>query len=163
LSGRRDSERGQIAVYAILLFPLLMLVLVLVLAVGTLEDLRTRIGAELDTAALTATQALDVQGLAAGQPPRLVPGEADALAREYVARNIAASGDLVAESPASIAAGAQVVVTNGSGVDPLTGVAVTAPTVSIRVEVPARVPLLSLVGIGPVVTLTVTGSAAART
>ena len=163
MSGARVGERGQVAVYAVLLFPLLMLVLSLVLAVGSLEDLRTRIGAELDTAALTATQALDVQGLAAGQPPRLVAQQADALAREYVARNLAASSDLVAESPTAIAASAQVVVTNVPGVDPLTGIAVTAPTVSIRVQVPARVPLLSLAGIRSVVTLTVTGSAAART
>ena len=163
MNGGRRHERGQVAVYAVLLFPLLMLVLVLVLAVGSLEDLRSRIGAQLDTAALTATQALDPPALAAGQPPRLVPAEADALAREYVARNIAASGDLVAESPSAIAAGAQVVVTNVPGVDPLTGLAVTAPTVTIRVQVPARVPLLSVAGIGPVVTLTLTGSAAART
>ena len=159
----RRGERGQVAVYAVLLFPLLMLVLVLVLAVGSLEDLSSRIGAQLDTAALTATQAVDPAALAAGQPPRLVPAEADALAREYVARNLVASGDLVAESPSAIAAGAQVVVTNVPGVDPLTGLAVTAPTVTIRAQVPARVPLLSVAGIGPVVTLTVTGSAAART
>ena len=31
----RSSERGQVAVYAVMLFPLLMLVLALVLAVGT--------------------------------------------------------------------------------------------------------------------------------
>ena len=86
MSGGRSGERGQVAVYAVLLFPLLMLVLSLVLAVGSLEDLRTRIGAELDTAALTATQALDVQGLSAGQPPRLVAAQAEVLAVPPAAR-----------------------------------------------------------------------------
>ena len=55
--GSRASQRGQVAVYAILLFPLLMLVLALVLAVGTLESLRSRTRAQLDMAALTATGA----------------------------------------------------------------------------------------------------------
>ena len=45
MSGRRVGERGQVAVYAVLLFPMLMLVFALVLAVGTIEDLRTRLRA----------------------------------------------------------------------------------------------------------------------
>ena len=86
MAGPRTGERGQVAVYAVLLFPLLMLVLALVLAVGTIEDLRTRLRAQLDMAALTATQALDFTALARGEPPALVPASADALAREYLAR-----------------------------------------------------------------------------
>lgn len=163
MSGRRQRERGQVAVYAILLFPVLMLVLALVLAVGSLEALRTRIRAELDMAALTATQALDVTALTTGHPPRLIEPEAEALAREYLARNLATTGDVLAASAADIASGAEVVITNEPGVDPLTGTPDTAPTVSIRVAVPARIPLLGLAGLGPTVTLTVTGSSAART
>ena len=158
----RMGERGQVAVYAILLFPLLMLVLALVLAVGTIEDLRTRIRAQLDMAALTATQALDVDALARGREPALVPSTADALAREYLERNLAALDDQLVRSPGAIAESAEVVVTNSAGVDPITGVANVAPTVSIRVRVPARVPLLGLAGLAPTVELTVTGSAAAR-
>ena len=82
--------------YAVLLFPMLMLVLALVLAVGTIEGLRTRIRAQLDMAALTATQALDLAALAAGEPPRLQVDEAERLAREYLARNLAATGDVLA-------------------------------------------------------------------
>jgi len=66
VQGRLASERGQVAVYAGLLFPVLMLTLAHVLAVGTIGGLRTRIRAQLDMAALTATQALDPAGLAAG-------------------------------------------------------------------------------------------------
>jgi Flp pilus assembly protein TadG len=163
LSGRRQGERGQVAVYAVLLFPVLMLVLALVLAVGSVEALRTRIRAELDMAALTATQALDITALTAGEPPRLIGPEAEALAREYLARNLAVTGDVLAASPADIASSAEVVITNEPGVDPLTGAVDTAPTVSIRVAVPARIPLLGLAGLGPTVTLTITGSSAART
>lgn len=159
----RAGERGQVAVYAVLLFPLLMLVLALVLAVGTLEGMRTRLRAQVDMAALTATQALDVASLAAGGEPRLVPDAAAQLAREYLARNLSASSDLLAASPSEIAAGAAVSVSNDAGVDPITGVPNAAPTVSIRIEAPVRVPLLGLAGLGPVVTLTIAGSAAART
>ncbi len=70
--------RGQVALYAVLLFPVLMLVLALVLTVGTLEAQRARLRAQLDMAALTATQALDFAALAAGEPPSLVAEEAEA-------------------------------------------------------------------------------------
>ena len=101
--------------------------------------------------------------LAVGQPPRLQAGEAERLAREYLARNLAATGDVLVASPSEIAAAAQVVISNEPGTDPITGAANTAPTVSIEISAPARIPLLGLAGIGPVVTLTIDGSAAART
>jgi hypothetical protein len=160
---RRERQRGQVAVYAVLLFPVLMLVLALVLAVGTIESLRTRIRAQLDMAALTATQALDPAALAAGEPPSLQVAEADRLAREYLARNLAATGDVLVGSPSEIAAGAQIVISNEPGTDPITGASNTAPTVSIEIIAPARIPLLGLAGITPVVTLTIDGSASART
>jgi uncharacterized membrane protein len=160
---RRESERGQVAVYAVLLFPILMLTLALVLAVGTIEGLRTRIRAQLDMAALTATQALDPVSLAAGERPRLQDGEAERLAREYLALNLAATGDVLTATPSEIAAAAEIVVSNEPGIDPITGVANTAPTVSIQIAAPARIPLLGLAGIAPVVTLTIDGSASART
>ncbi len=103
----RSSERGQVAVYAVMLFPLLMLVLALVLAVGTLEGMRTRLRAQIDMAALTATQALDVASLASGGQPQLVPDAAAQLARQYLAQNLAASSTLLASSPSEIAAGAR--------------------------------------------------------
>jgi Flp pilus assembly protein TadG len=160
---RRERQRGQVAVYAVLLFPVLMLVLALVLAVGTIESLRTRIRAQLDMAALTATQALDPAALAAGEPPTLQVAEAERLAREYLARNLAAIGDVLVGSPSEIAAAAQIVISNEPGTDPITGASNTAPTVSIEIAAPARIPLLGLAGIAPVVTLTIDGSAAART
>jgi Flp pilus assembly protein TadG len=160
---RRSDERGQVALYAVLLFPVLMLVLALVLAVGTIESLRTRLRAQLDMAALTATQALDPAALAAGNPPRLQVVEAERLAREYLARNLGATGDALEGSPSEIAAAAQVVISNEPGTDPITGATNTAPTVSIEISAPARIPLLGLAGIAPVVTLTIDGSASART
>jgi uncharacterized membrane protein len=158
----RDRERGQVAVYAVLLFPLLLLVLALVLAVGSIEMLRSRLHAQLDMAALTATQAIDLDALAAGGAPSLVPARADALARQYLAANVAALGDQLLVAPDAVARGAEVAVTNRAGTDPITGLPVTAPTVSIRVIVPVDVPLLGLAGLRTRVDLELTGSAAAR-
>ena len=158
---RRRDPRGQVALYAVLLFPILMLVFALVLAVGTLEGARARTRAQLDMAALTATQALDFAALAQGQPPQLVAAEADRLAREYLVRNLATL-DLPV-SATSIAAAAEVNVLAPGDRDPISGAVVSIPTVSIRATVPTRVPLLSLAGFGPIVNVTVSGSAAART
>lgn len=158
---RGGDAHGQVALYAVLLFPILMLVFALVLAVGTLEGTRARTRAQLDMAALTATQALDFAALARGEPPRLVAAEADRLAREYLVRNLATLD--LSVSAASIAAAAEVNVMAPGDRDPISGAVVSIPTVSIRATVPARVPLLSLVGLGPIVNVTVSGSAAART
>ena len=156
-----EDARGQVALYAVLLFPILMLVFALVLAVGTLEGTRARTRAQLDMAALTATQALDFAALAQGEPPQLVAAEADRLAREYLVRNLATLD--LSVSATSIAAAAEVNVMAPGDRDPISGAIVSIPTVSIRATVPARVPLLSLVGLGPIVNVTVSGSAAART
>ncbi len=158
---RGGDAPGQVALYAVLLFPVLMLVFALVLTVGTLEGTRARTRAQLDMAALTATQALDFAALARGEPPQLVTAEADRLAREYLVRNLATL-DLPV-SAASIAAAAEVNVLAPGDRDPINGAVVSVPTVSIRAVVPARVPLLSLVGLGPIVNVTVSGSAGART
>lgn len=136
----RRAERGQVAVYAILLFPLLTLVLALVLAIGTVEGLRSRLRAQIDMAALVATQALDPSALATGAQPRLDPARADALAREYLARNLAGTDNALVESAGAIATDATIVVSNAPGVDPITGATNDAPTVSIRIRAPARIP-----------------------
>jgi Flp pilus assembly protein TadG len=162
IARHHPDERGQVALYAVLLFPVLMLVLALVLTVGTLEGARSRARAQLDMAALTATQALDFDALARGEPPQLVVAEAELLAREYLARNLASIGNLPV-SPAAIAADAEVAVIAAGERDPISGALVEVPTVSIRAVVPTRVPLLNLIGLGPVVNVSVSGSAAART
>lgn len=156
----RGQPRGQVALYAVLLFPVLMLVLALVLTVGELEAQRARLRAQLDMAALTATQALDFSALAAGKPPALVADEAEAVAREYLARNLAAAE---VPSAVSVAASAQVAVSLSGEVDPVRGVVVDAPTVSIRASVPTQLPMLALIGLQTTVSVTVIGSAAART
>ncbi len=156
MTGGHD-QRGQVALYAVLMLPLLTLVLALVLAVGTLEGIRSRLRAQLDMAALVATQALDPAALAAGEPPRLAPGQADLLAREYLARNLDAGDGFLTTSASELARSARVTVSNpGAG-------SVGPPIVTIAIAAPVRIPLLGLAGLAPVVTVTVDGAAAART
>jgi hypothetical protein len=109
---------------------------------------------------LTATQALDLAALARGEPPPLMADEAEGLAREYLARNLAAAG---VASAASVSASAQVAVLGAGDVDPITGAVAEAPMVSIRASVPTQLSMLTLIGLPTTVTVTVTGSAAART
>jgi Flp pilus assembly protein TadG len=163
MPARLRDERGQVALYAVLLFPLLVLVLSLVYVVGNVEDLRSRIRADLDMAALTATQALDPTALATSAPPRLLPDEADQLAREYLAQNLAGLGSTLAESPSDAAVAADVAVTNSGDTDPITGLVVTVPTVTIRLAAPVHISLLSVAGLPTTISLTLVGSAAART
>lgn len=158
----RDGERGQVAVYAVLLFPTLLLVVAFVFAIGSVEMLRSRLRAQLDMAALTATQAVDLEALADGGRPKLVPDKAESLARQYLAANVAVLGDQLLVTPEAVASAAQVAVTNRAGTDPITGLPITAPTVSIRVVVPVDVPVLGLAGLRTRVDLELTGSAAAR-
>ena len=153
-------DRGQVALYAVLLFPVLMLVLALVLTVGELEAHRSRLRAQLDMAALTATQALDFAALARGEPPSLIPDQAEALAREYLARNLTADGT---PSAAAISSSAQVAVTVAGQMDPITGRAAEGPTVSIRASALVDLPLLTLIGFPTSMLVTVSGSAVART
>ena len=84
-------------------------------------------------AALTATQALDFAALAAGEPPSLVADEAEALAREYLARNLAAVG---VPSAASVSANAQVAWWCPARSTRSGAIVSEAPTVSIRASVP---------------------------
>jgi len=162
MAGSRVGERGQVAVYAVLLFPTLLLVLVFVFAVGSVEMLRSRLHAQLDMAALTATQAIDLGALAAGGHPALVPDKAEVLARQSLLANGGWLGGRLLVRPEAVAGGAQVAVTNRAGADPITGLPVTAPTVSIRVVVPVAVPVLAIAGLRTRVDLELTGSAAAR-
>jgi len=128
----RRNERGQVAVYAVVLFPLLVLVMSLVYVVGNVEDLRSRIRAELDMAALTATQALDSNRALIGSAPRPgCPMRPDQLARLYLARTWPILGAPSPRAHQTPTASATSSVTN-SGTDPITGSVVTAPTVSIR-------------------------------
>jgi hypothetical protein len=65
-------------------------------------------------------------------------------------------------SPSYAAAAADVAVTN-TGRDPITGSVVAAPTVTIRLAAPVHVQLLGLAGLPTTISLTLVGSAAART
>ena len=110
---------------------------------------RRRIRAQLDMAALTATQALDFDALARGRaapasrgrrPTRLPASTSPGTSRRSATKSVPRRR----RSPRGRGRRDE-----RPGTDPITGAPDTAPTVSIRIRVPARIPLLGLAGLGP--------------
>jgi len=112
-------------------------------------------------AALTATQALDPTALALGAPPRLLPDEADQLARQYLAQNWP-----ILQHPRREPFGRRRVRGRGRHEQRYRSdhwLGCHAPTVSIRLAAPVHISLLSVAGLPTTISLTLVGSAAART
>ena len=130
-----------------------MLVFALVLAVGTLEALRPRAGAARHGGADRDAGAR-LRGPRARRAAAAGGGRGDRLAREYLARNLA-TRDLPYPQRASPPRPRWRVAPWRARSDQRRRR--QAPTVSIRATIPARVPLLNLIGLGPVVNVTSPG------
>ena len=141
---RLDGERGQALVMVLLLFPVLMLVLALVLAVATIESAKTRVTDQVDQAAVTAATQVDMSTIWTGAQ---LSADTEQVAREYLQSNLTAVSSLIEEDPADIASAAEVYVSNAGGLNPITGLNDPGPSVTIRARVSVRVPLLGLMGI----------------
>jgi Flp pilus assembly protein TadG len=132
-----SDERGSAALSTVLLLPLLLLVLATVADLGALRLAAVRARAAVDLAALAAVADQDPQALSRDGSLRLAD-DAEAVARRYVALNLAALGPSLAESPGSVAAAASVATFPRGGTDPLDGAAYAGPTVRVRADVPLR-------------------------
>ena len=143
---RRDcgDERGQALVLVVLVFPVITLVLALVLAVASLESVKTRVADQVDQAATTAAYEVDQSTLTSGAQ---LSGSTEQVAREYLQRNLEAVSNLIEEDPSDIAATAEVYVSNAAGLNPITGLVDPGPSITIRARVSVQVPMLGLIGI----------------
>jgi Flp pilus assembly protein TadG len=128
----------------VLLFPVIMLVLAMVLAVATLESAKTRVTDQVDQAAVTSAYQVDMSTIWSGAQ---LSAETEQVAREYLQRNLTAVSSLIEEDPADIASSADVYVSNTAGPNPITGLVDPGPSVTIRARVSVLVPLLGLIGI----------------
>ena len=105
---------------------------------------------------------IDAHHLAATGEVRL-GSQATAVAREYVRLNLRSLRGLIAGSSADdVATSAQIAVTAPGHVDAIRNRSVTAPTVSIRADVPVRTGLLRLAGLPAIRALPITASATTR-
>ena len=141
----RSDERGSIAVTVALLLPLLLTTLVGVVQLGALRVIAAKIASAADLATLAATDDQDQNALVRTGILRLAP-DAVAVARTYFALNLASVSSLLATTPESVAAQAQIsAFAEVPAVDPLTGWRYEHPTVRIAVDVPVRTPVFGVV------------------
>lgn len=138
-------RRGQSIVYTILLMPTLFLVVALAIDVATLQLERLRLNYALDLATVTAATAVDTAAYSRTGGLRLDPDAATAIAREYLARNLAGLPNT--PRPDQIAAAAEITVVNlVPSRDWYRGMLLDRPAICARIHVPHHFGLLGWVG-----------------
>ena len=137
------------ALLTIGLLPVLLVVLATTLELGVVRVIAARAHSAADIAALVAVNDQDDAELAETGRLRLASGAAD-VARSVFADNLRTIEDELAESPASIAAGA-VVTTDAM-----------PPTVRIRATIPVRTPVFGLLFFHPVTDIAIKTAGGAR-
>ncbi len=156
------GDGGTAAVTTIVLLPLLMIVLVGVLEVGAVRAVAYRAGAAADLATIVAAGDQDQSELARTGSLRLSSDAAET-ARDYFARNLAATAPALAISADAIAASADIVsFPTAPSVDPRTGMRYDRPTVRLIASVPVRTPGFALFFMPAVTTLTIRSTSSPR-
>ena len=141
----RSEERGSIAVTVALLLPLLLTILVGVVQLGSLRVIAARVANAADLATLAATDDQDQNVLVRTGTLRLAP-DAVEVARTFFALNLSSIAPLLAITPESVAAQAEIAAfADVPAVDPLTGWRYEHATVRIAVDVPVRMPVFGVV------------------
>lgn len=153
------DDQGNATLITVVLLPLLVLVLGAVLDLGMLRQGAAAVRAAADLAALVAVNDQDEGALARHGELRLA-GDAESVAREYLARNLAPLPRLGATAW-DVAAAADVAVFPDGGVDPRDGSTYESPTVRVIADVPLRTGLLRAL-LGPTVVVRAHAAAAAR-
>ena len=156
------SQRGQSTLYAVLLFPMLMLLLTLVADVGSLQVERVRLRWAQDTALVDAVTEVDVSHYNATGHLQVDPA-AEQVYRQYLASNLESMRGLLAAAgatPESVAADADVsVVDTVPATNPFTGHSLDRPAICARIRAPIKTGLLHMIGLSDVQTLTISGDA----
>lgn len=129
------SDAGSASLLTILLLPVIVLVLAYVLDLGLLRLAAARVRAAADLAAIVAVN--DQTEPAPGRHMSLA-ADAEDVAREYLALNLAGAAPLLAADVRSIANDADVVAFATGGTDPRDGSRYDRPTVRIDAVVPLR-------------------------
>lgn len=153
------GEQGSAALIAVVLLPLLVLVLGSVLDLGMLRQGAAAARAAADLAALVAVNDQD-EGALAGRGELRLAADAESVAREYLARNLAPLPGLGAAAW-DVAVAADIATFPDGGTDPWDGSSYDSPSVRVIADVPLRTGLLRAL-LGPTVVVRAHAVAAAR-
>ena len=157
-----EDDRGTALVLTLVLAPVLLVALSGVLQLGALRVAAARVRAAADLAALVAVNDQDDAELARSGALRLAADAAD-VAREYFARELELSAQLLDGSAADIAATADVVeYPSAPSYDARTGARYDRPTVRIAADVPVRTPIFGALVLRPVTMLHVVAVSSPR-
>ena len=154
-------RRGQSVLYAVLSFPVLILIFAFAIDLGLLQldNLRLRYALSLST--VTAATNVDPTFYAATGHLRLDAAAAIPAARRSLYENLAGLPQPI--DAASLAANAEIAVINQVPArDPFSGVILDRPAVCARMRVPHRFTMLGWIGLTQVHT-TITADAEIRT
>lgn len=162
MRGALHGEGGSLALLTILLLPTILIVLTGVLELGAVRVVAERARIAADLATVTAVNDQDDGELA--RTGRLRPAaDAEAVARESFALNLDPLSASLADTPASIASGADVAVFSGAGaMDPRSGRVYAAPTVRLAADVPVRTPAFAALLARPVTVVHIFSASSAR-
>lgn len=158
----RRAARGQAVLYAVVLSPVILLSLTFAVGLGALQLEKQRLRSALDeaTTVAAARSSIGVDGTL-----NLDRSATATQVRQSIADNLRSiANHLDGTGPDQVAAEADVaVLVDVPAPDPFTaGAVVRRPTIEARIRAPVHSDLLSLTGLSPRVTFTVTSSADIR-
>ncbi len=160
-----NRRAGQSILYTVLLLPTLLLVMSLAVEVGSVQMQRIRIGWALDMATVNAATVVDVPYYSQTGVLRLDSTQAEAVARQFLFRNLQKLGPSVGgdAGAASIAATARFAVVNQLPArDPFTGHRLDRPSICAQVVASQGSGLMRWFGMAPEIRLTLHSVAEVR-
>lgn len=156
------DDRGALALVTVLLLPLILIVLAGTLELGAVRVVAERARIAADLATVTAVNDQDDGELA--RTGSLRPAaDAEQVARDHFALNIAPLSGSLAATPEAIAAAADVAVFGRpGGVDERTGRTYAGPTVRLAAELPVRTPVFAALLARPITVVHLLSASSAR-
>lgn len=155
------DERGVMALVTVLLLPVVLVALVGVLELGAVRTVAERARMAADLATVTAVNDQDQGELARSGALRLA-ADAERVAREHLALDLAPLAQSLALGPDEIAAAADVAVLPTGALDPRTGRSYAGPTVRLAADLPIRTPAFAALLARPVTVVHLFSASSAR-
>ncbi|HEY9287758.1 MAG TPA: hypothetical protein VIT43_07025 [Candidatus Dormibacteraeota bacterium] len=155
------AQRGQSVLYAVLCFPVLLLIFAFAIDLGLLQLDNLRLRYALSLATVTAATSVDQTFYSTTGHLRLDPATAIPAARRSLYENLAGLQEAIDAN--TLAANAEITIINQVPArDPFTGSILDRPAICARLRVPHRFAMLGWIGLSQVET-TITADAEIRT